>query len=102
MLGRYLNELWVLLLVPKVTTCVQELGDILEGGQCTQQMEADQVQTEEGTVVLVSPEEEEVHGVVEETREVQAQAQRLVSTLVVLGPEAFGYIHCMGVLDLNF
>ncbi|KAK4806572.1 hypothetical protein QYF61_013838 [Mycteria americana] len=70
--------------------CSEELGDMLEGGQCTQQMEADQVQTEEGTVVLVPPEEEEVHGVVEETREVEAQAQRLPLMLQCWGLRPLG------------
>lgn len=101
-LGWYLNEPLVLLLVPKLMTCLQELGDILEGGQCTQQMEADQVETEEETVVVVPPVEEEVHGVVEDTREVEAQAQRLVLMLVVMGPESFGHGHYAGVLDLHF
>ena len=101
-LGWYLNEPLVLLLVPKLMTCLQELGDILEGGQCTQQMEADQVETEEETVVVVPRVEEEVHGVEEDTREVEAQAQRLVSMLVGLRPQSFGYVHCVGVLDLNF
>lgn len=100
-LGWYLNEPLVLLLVPKLMTCLQELGDILEGGQCTQQMEADQVETEEETVVVVPPVEEEVHGVVEDTREVEAQAQRLVLMLVVMGPESFGHGHYAGVLDLQ-
>ena len=102
LLGWHFNEPLVLLLVPKLVTCLQELGDILEGGQCTQQMEADRVETEEETVVVVPRVEEEVHGVVEDTREVEAQAQRVVSMLVVLGPESFGYVHCAGVLDLNF
>lgn len=100
-LGWCLNEALVLLLVPKLMTCLQELGDILEGGQCTQQMEADQVETEEETVVVVPPVAEEVHGVVEDTREVEAQAQRLVLMLVVLGPESFGCGHRAGVLDLK-
>lgn len=100
-LGWYLNEPLVLLLVPKLMTCLQELGDILEGGQCTQLMEADQVETEEETVVVVPPVEEEVHGEVEDTREVEAQAQRLVLMLAVLGPESFVYVHYAGVLDLN-
>ena len=101
-LGWYLNEPLVLLLVPKLMTCLQELGDILEGGQCTQQMEADQVETEEETVVVVPRVEEEAHGVAEDTREVEAQAQRLVSMLVGLRPQSFGYVHCVVVLDLNF
>lgn len=101
-LGWYLNEPLVLLLVPKLMTCLQELGDILEGEQGTQLMEADQVEIEEETVVAVPPVEEEVHGEVEDTREVEAQAQRLVLMLVVLGPESFGNVHYAGVLDLNF
>lgn len=86
---------------PKLMACLQELGDILEGGQCTQQMEAGQVETEEETVVVVPPVEEEVHGVLEDTRELEAQAQRLVLILVVLAPESFGYTHCAGVLGLD-
>ena len=101
-LRRYLNEPLVLLLVPKLMTCLRQLGDILERGECTQQMEADQVETEEETVVVVPQGEEEVHGAVEGTREVEAQAQRLVLMPVVLGPESFGYVHCAGFLDLNF
>lgn len=101
-LGWYWNEPLVLLLVPTLMTCLQELGDILEGGQCTQRMEAAQVETEEETVVVVPQEEEEVHVVVEDTREVEAQAQRLVLMLVVMGPESFGHGHHAGVLDLNF
>lgn len=101
-LGWCLNEPLALLLGPKLMTCLQELGDIREGGQCTQRMEAAQVETEEETVVVVPPEEEEEHGVVEDTREVEAQAQRLVLMLAVMGPESFGHGHCAGVLDLNF
>ena len=101
-LRRYLNEPLVLLLVPKLMTCLRQLGDILERGECTQQMEADQVETEEETVMVVPRVEEEVHGAVEGTREVEAQAQRLVLMPVVLGPESFGYVHCAGILDLNF
>lgn len=100
-LGWCLNEPLALLLGPKLMTCLQELGDIREGGQCTQRMEAAQVETEEETVVVVPPEEEEVHGVVEDTREVEAQAQRLVLMLAVMGPESFGHGHCAGVLDLK-
>lgn len=101
-LGWYLNEPLVLLLVPKVLICLQELGGIPVGGHCTQQVEADQVETEEETVVEVPPVEEEVHGEVEETGEEEAQSQRQVLMLVMLGPESFVYVHYAGVLDLNF
>ena len=101
-MGWYLNEPLVLLLVPNLMTGLQEMGDILEGGQCTQQTEADQVATEEETGLVVAPVEEEAHGVLEDTRKVEAQAQRLVLMLVVLGPESFGYVHCSGGLDLSF
>lgn len=100
-LGWCLNDPLALLLVPRLMTCLQERGGIPEGGQCTQQTEADQVETEEETVVVVPREEAEVRGAVEDTREVEAQAQRLVLMLAVLGPESFGNVHCAGVLDLN-
>lgn len=101
-LGWHLNEPMVLLLVPKVLICLQELGGILEGGQGTRQVEVDQVETEEETVVVVPPVEEEVRGEVADTGEVAAQAQRLVLMLAMLGPESFVYVHYAGVLDLNF
>lgn len=100
-LGWHLDELLVLLLIPKVMARLQELGDILERGQCTQKMEADQVETEEDPVVALPPVEEEVLGVVEDTKEVEAQARRLVLMLVVLGPKSSGYVHYAGVLDWN-
>lgn len=100
-LGWCLSAPLVLLLGPKLMICLQELGGILEGGQSTQQTEVGQVETEEETVVVVPRVEEEVRGVVEDTREVEAQAQRLVMMLVVLGPESFGNVHCAGVLDLK-
>lgn len=101
-LGWHLNEPLVLVLVPKVLICLLELGGIPEGGQCTQQVEVDQVETEEETVVEVPPVEEEVHGEEEDTREVEARAQRPVLMLAVLGPESFVYGHYAGVLGLNF
>ena len=101
-LGWHVNEPLELLLILKMVTCLQELGDILEKGECTQQTEAAQVETEEETVVVVPPGEEEVWGVVEDTREVEAQAQRAVLLLVVLGLESSGYVHCAGVRDLSF
>ena len=60
------------------------------------------METEEEMVVVVPPGEEEVRGVVEDTREVEAQAHRGLLMLVVLGPESSGYVHCAGVLDLSF
>jgi len=101
-LGWRLNEPLVLLLVPKRRTCLQELGDIPEGGQCTQRREADQVETEEETAVVVRRVAEGVRGVVEGTREEAAQAQRLVLMLAVLGSESSGHVHHVGVLDLHF
>lgn len=101
-MGWYLSEPLVLVLVPMVLICLLELGGIPEGGQCTQLMEADQVETEEETVVEVPPVEEEVHGEEEDTGEVEARAQRLVLRLAVLGPESFVYGHYAGVLGLNF
>ena len=100
-MGWYLKEPLVLLLVPKLMTDLQEMGDILEGGQRTQQTEADQVETEEETVLVVPPVEEEARGVLEDTRKVEAQAQRLLLMLVALGPESFAYVHWSGVLDLS-
>ena len=91
-LGWYLKEPLVPLLVPKLATCWQELGDILEGGQCTQQLEADQGETEEATGAVVPAVGEEGRGVGEDAREVEAQAQRWLLMVGVLGPESFGYV----------
>lgn len=101
-LGWDRNAPLVLLLVPRLMTCLQELGDILEGSQCSWQMAADQVETGEETVVVVPPVEEEVLGVVEGTRKAEALARRLLLMLVALGLGSSGYVHHAGVLDWNF
>lgn len=103
-LGWHLSEPLVLVLVPRVLICLLALGSIPEGEQCNQQVEADQVETEEETVVEAPLVEEEVRGEEEEdedTGEVAARAQRLVLRLAVLGPESFVCGHYAGVLGLN-
>lgn len=102
-LGWHLSEPLALVLVPRVLKCLLALGSIPEGEQCNQQVEADQVETEEETVVEAPLVEEEVRGEEEEgTGEVAARAQRLVLRLAVLGPESFVCGHYAGVLGLNF
>lgn len=66
------------LLVPKLMTCFQKLGNALGGRQCTQQVEGDQVEIEEETVVVLPLVEKGACGVLEDTRQVETRARGLV------------------------
>lgn len=92
LLGWYLNELSVLLMIPKVLINWQELEETLEEGRYTQQVVAGQEETER-TVGEEHPEGEEVYGAEVDTKEVVEQVQRL-ELLVVMGLESSVIFHC--------
>ena len=99
-LGGYLNESLAVLLADDMFAGAG--GYSGAGRGYTQQMEADQVETEEVVVVVVPPAGKEAPGVGEDARGVEAQVQRLLLMMAVLGPESSGYVCYVDVLHLNF
>ena len=101
LLGWYLNELSVLLMIPKVLINWPELEETLEGEHYTQQVVAGQEEIEEKTVEEEHLEGEEAYGEEEDTREGVGQVQKQ-ELLVVMGLEFSVIFRCGVVHGLYF